>query len=407
MRLTILNQFYAPDISPTAHLAASLAEHRAARGDAVTVVSSAGGYVAGVGGANAERAGNPDVRRVWTPQFGKANLVRRLTDYASYYAGALWAMLRLPRQDAIVSLTTPPYIVLAALAHKRRHPGAKVVLWNMDCYPDAAERAGALRRAGLLSRALRAANRFVLSRVDHLVCLDDAMAELLVSQYAPRGKPLAVSVVPNWEPRGMYPGPTVPQSESPPSWFPRDRFVVLYLGNAGSGHDFATVLAGAERLHGEAVTFLFVGGGSRYAAIRRRIAELRLDNVQLEGYVPKERTPALLAAAGCALITLRDAALGVMSPSKLHAQLAMGLPVLYVGPKGSNVDEAVARFGCGVSLRHGDDAGVAGFITRLARDEPHREELRRRARLAFEEAYSDARCLPRFDAILDACLPLG
>ena len=32
MRLTLVNQFYAPDISPTAQLAASLAEHRAAQG---------------------------------------------------------------------------------------------------------------------------------------------------------------------------------------------------------------------------------------------------------------------------------------------------------------------------------------------------------------------------------------
>src|SRR6185436_1265307 len=45
LRLTVLNQFYVPDISPTAHLAASLAEHRARAGDRVTVVTSQGGYV--------------------------------------------------------------------------------------------------------------------------------------------------------------------------------------------------------------------------------------------------------------------------------------------------------------------------------------------------------------------------
>ena len=43
MRLTILNQFYRPDISPTAHLSASLADHRAKAGDVVTVVTSRGG----------------------------------------------------------------------------------------------------------------------------------------------------------------------------------------------------------------------------------------------------------------------------------------------------------------------------------------------------------------------------
>jgi hypothetical protein len=45
MRITIINQFYPPDLSPTAHLAASLAEHRAALGDEVTVITGRAGYV--------------------------------------------------------------------------------------------------------------------------------------------------------------------------------------------------------------------------------------------------------------------------------------------------------------------------------------------------------------------------
>jgi len=90
----------------------------------------------------------------------------------------------------------------------------------------------------------------------------------------------------------------------------------------------------------------------------------------------------------------------VMSPSKLHSNLAMGLPVLYVGPERSNVDDAIRRFGCGVSLRHGDAAGVEMFVRRLASDGAAREAMSRLARRAFEEAYCDARVLPQFDELL-------
>ena len=47
MRITIINQFYKPDLSPTAHLAASLVEHRVGKPhrDEVRIISSAGGYV--------------------------------------------------------------------------------------------------------------------------------------------------------------------------------------------------------------------------------------------------------------------------------------------------------------------------------------------------------------------------
>jgi hypothetical protein len=47
MRLTLLNQFYTPDVAPTGQLAASLARHRAALGDQVTVITGRGGYVPG------------------------------------------------------------------------------------------------------------------------------------------------------------------------------------------------------------------------------------------------------------------------------------------------------------------------------------------------------------------------
>jgi glycosyltransferase involved in cell wall biosynthesis len=117
-------------------------------------------------------------------------------------------------------------------------------------------------------------------------------------------------------------------------------------------------------------------------------------------YLPEDQLEAAMSAAGCALITLRDSFLGVISPSKLHAALAMGLPVLYIGPTGSNVDEAIQLYGCGASLRHGDLQGVVDFLRRLAGDTRFAADLRRRARRAFESAYTEAQAWPAFDRLI-------
>lgn len=101
------------------------------------------------------------------------------------------------------------------------------------------------------------------------------------------------------------------------------------------------------------------------------------------------------------MITLEDYAAGVISPSKLHSNLAMRLPILYIGPKDSNVDEAIARFGCGIGCRPGAADDAAGFILSLLRDPAKHKDLRRRARQAFDEVYCDLRTLPQFDKILD------
>lgn len=408
MRLTIVNQFYVPDISPTAHLAASLAEHRAAMGDEVTVVASRGGYVPDAAVAGDSASDNPRVRRVWTPRFGKSTILKRCIDYGVFYLLATWRVVTLPRQDVIVSLTTPPYIAWTALLHKILRRKTKVVLWNMDCYPDAAERMGVMKTNGLLSRVMRRLNRAMFKRLDHMVCLDTAMVELLISQYGPRRRELPVTVIPNWERASFFPA-----DASPPVWEGvekyglADRFVVLYLGNTGYGHQFDTAMDAAERLRDEPVTFLFVGGGSRWAWLEQAKEERGLDNVVLHGYVPKEQTPSVMACADCALITLRDLALGVMSPSKLHSNLAMSLPVIYVGPAKSNVDDAIRDYDCGVSLRHGDARGLEAFIRQMMSERDSHGAMRARARAAFDGAYCDERTLPRFDGVLEGLVDAG
>ncbi len=401
MRLTIINQFYKPDLSPTAHLAASLAEHRAKLGDEVTVVTSLGGYVPASVDKQQTNRDNPFIHRVWTPQLGKGNVLKRCIDYGAFYFSALCRMMRLPRQDVIISLTTPPYIAWTALAHKLLHRRTKVVMWNMDCYPELAERSDKLKEDGFLARIMRIMNRALFHRLDHLVCLDTAMVELLCPQYAPRDGGLPVTIIPNWELSSFFPADAEhsPWNETEKLGL-NGRFIVLYLGNMGFGHRFETVIEAAEKLRDEPVTFLFIGGGTRWEMIEREKRERNLDNIVLHSYVPKEQTPSVMTSAHCALITLRDRILGVMSPSKLHANLAMSLPVVYVGPEKCNVDDAIGRFDCGASLRHGDCDGVVEFIREMVADTEAHDEMRRRARDAFDRAYCDEKTLPQFDEVI-------
>jgi len=402
MRVTIINQYYAPDISPTAHLAASLAEDRAARGDDVTVVASLGGYVPTSSDAKAELEGNPKVHRLWTPRLGKGSILKRCVDYLCYYVLCAWTLMTMPRQDVIISLTTPPYIAWTAVLHRLFHPDAKIVLWNMDCYPDAAERLGVMREGSLSSRLMRWFNRRLFARLDHLVTLDTAMTDLLVGQYVAPEADLPVTVIPNWEKASMFPAEADPGAWAPAREYGlEDRFTVVYLGNTGYGHEFDTVLDAAKQLENEPVTFLFVGGGKRWDEIGAGAEARGLSNVIMHGYVPKEETPRVMGAADCALITLRDLSLGVMSPSKMHANLAAGLPILYVGPRASNVDDGVERFSAGVSLRIGDVEGVTAFVRESLADAEAHAERRKNARSAFDSAYNDDATLPAFERVLN------
>lgn len=429
LRVAFLNQFYVPDLSPTAHLCASLAEHRAQLGDDVTVITSRAGYLAPVGEPSDDRGVR--VLRVQSTRLGSRSRLSRLIDWATFYLHAIVRTALLPKQDVIVALTTPPFIALAGLLHKTLHPTTRLVLWNMDCYPEALERTGMIAPGGFIARTMRAVNRAIFHRIDHLVALDRAMADLLLSQYQPRGMKIPCEVIPNWERASLFaeacatpwhgrparadnpsdPQPTIVPGFATPQHGRDARatgapaspgFTILYLGNAGYGHEFQTMLEAAELLKDQPVTFRFIGGGARREWLVDEQRRRGLPNITFDDYVPKDQTPAVMRAADCALITLEDPMRGVMSPSKLHSNLAMGLPILYVGPEGANVDEAIRRFGCGVSLRIGQARQMADFIQTLSRNPSLHFDLRRRAREAFEKAYCDEQTLPRFDQILSA-----
>jgi len=402
MRLALINQFYPPDIAPTGHVAASLAEHRAKLGDEVTVITSRGGYVSQPVSPGNRSGENPCVIRTLSPSLGKGTLLKRLVDYVAFYLLATLRTLSLPAQDVIISLTTPPFIAWAGAAHKLLHKETKLVLWSMDCYPEVLERAGLIRTNGLLSRWMGWLNRSLFGHVDHLVCLDNAMAALLSSRYIPAHASVPKDVVPNWERAKDF-----PPGLKPASWTGageiglEGRFVVLYLGNAGYGHRFETVIEAARQVDREGVSFVFVGGGSMWPWLEDVTRTGGLANIHLRGYVPKVATTSVMSAAHCGLITLRESYAGVISPSKLHGYLAMSLPVIYIGPEGSNVDEAIQRYQCGVSLRHGDVNGMVEFIRRLQAQPERLKTYGSQARRAFEEAYSDDVCLPQFDRVLE------
>ena len=394
MRICLLNQFYAPDISPTAQLATSLVEHRAAQGDECTVVCGSGGYADALD--NRPLAGGVRVRRVWAPRLGRNSIVSRAWSYTTYVVAALWTLLRMPRQDVVIAMTTPPFVYLVAMAHKLRQRETRVVLWSMDVYPEVAERLRAVSERSPLSRLLRRLNAWALPKLDSVVVLDGAMADLLVEAGAPRAR---VHVIPNWERSSLYTGAAPEPWEGYRRLGLEDRFVILYLGNVGLGHRFDTAFDAARRLEDDGVVLLFVGGGPRWAELTARAGAH--PNVVMHPYVDKDVTPSVLAGADTSLICLEDRALGVMSPSKLHGALGMGVPITYVGPEGSNISEAIDRHGCGVSIRHGDLDGLVAAVCRWRDDPAALGAAAANARRAFELDYCDLATLPRWDLLLD------
>ena len=147
MKILFINQFFWPDSSATSQQLTDLAAGLAAQGHQVSVLCGEGGYAAA--GSSAAPVG-VTILRVKALPFSKGKL-GRIFSYLSFYSTALVRGLFSPRQDVVVSLTTPPLISLLGSAIKLIR-GSRHFIWEQEIYPDVAVALHVIASGGLLER---------------------------------------------------------------------------------------------------------------------------------------------------------------------------------------------------------------------------------------------------------------
>jgi len=405
VHIVALNQFYAPDCSATAQLLTELAEGLLARGHRVTVITSGPRFASAFRGA---RALAPEgelhgvrVIRIPSTHFGKLSLLTRASDYASFYVGAFRALLRLrARPDVFLPLTTPPMVALAAqlAALRSRVP---VVALVQDLYPDIAVRLGVVSNDGLVHRLWAGVAAASLRQATSVITLSELMAEH-VRGYGVR--PDRIEVIPNWALAELEAEPAPADGAAARLEYGfGDRFVVMYSGNLGAGHQFETLLAAARRLRlRRDIVFAFVGAGVRKAEVERFVAREQLSNVRCLPLAPRERLAESLGAADLHVITMRDGLEGLVVPSKLYGVLAAARPALFIGPAKDSVAETLRSAQAGVCLDNGDVSGVVTAILELALHPEAGRAMGHRGRAHLEAELSRSRALDAYERVLSA-----
>lgn len=385
MRVVFLNQTFHPDVAATAQHAFDLARHLVAHGHEVHAVASRSLY--GERGAALpaeETVEGVRIHRVGRSLFGKAGILARGFDFLLFFLASAWRLLRMPRPDAIVCLTTPPFMALAGLL-ARRVRGGRLAIWSMDLYPDAPVAFGLMRPDSLLVRLASRLDRVCLSGADAVIALGRCMRDRLLAKGA---DPARLHVIGVWSDETEV-APREGENPFRAKWGIGDRMLVMYSGNFGLGHDVETFLAAAELLRDDdRVRFAFVGGGKRKPEVEAFVRERALAGCVIEGHQPRESLGDLLIAADLHLVTIRTGVEGIMVPSKFYGILASGRPAILVGAEEGEIARTIAEERCGAIVPVGDAAALAKAIIERV-DDPSRAKAEGvRGRAALESRHS-------------------
>jgi colanic acid biosynthesis glycosyl transferase WcaI len=272
----------------------------------------------------------------------------RLVNFAWTY---LCVAIRLlfSRPDAVLVRSAPPGVQLWTVWWARLR-GAPTFYWLMDYHPEMEARQ--LEKCGQAwaARLLRRIDSALMPRFASIIALDPAMVRFART----RAGDVEVLEHPTWESNGT--STLTPVSYQPGGGSRPLR--IAYSGNLGVAHDLTTFSALLGKLVRQRPIQLFVIGAS--AGGEERFQKLASEHgVAIETH-PRVPFANLLQLYNrwqidVGLVLLSDESSGLVSPSKFSAYINFCLPLIYVGPPGTNTAEVCTKFRGGFQLANGAD----------------------------------------------------
>jgi len=424
VRFLLLNQTFHPDVVSTAQHLTDLALRLAERGHAVTVMTSRRAYDHPEQKFPSREVWRGiNIYRVASTGFGKGAKWRRALDFASFTASCALGLVRLPRHDAVLALTSPPLISFLG-AWLARLRGSRFCYWVMDFNPDEAIAAGWLRSDSLAARLLDRMSRFSLRHADRVIALDRFMRDRILAKGIPSERivtlaPWSHDTEVQFDPEGRERFRKAQAVDG--------KFVVMYSGNHSPCHPLDTLLEAARRLAAQPdIVFCFIGGGSEFRKIQQIAASRNPDsgiqnpaaspaprntergtrpsplpNLLCLPYQPLNQLSASLSAADVHVVVMGNSFVGLVHPCKIYNVLNVAAPVLYIGPRPSHLSEILESANGAVRfalVKHGDVDGLVQQIQRLRQESQHSQ---RQVPVQLCARFSKEALLPKLIADLE------
>jgi putative colanic acid biosynthesis glycosyltransferase WcaI len=287
--------------------------------------------------------------RVPSLSIGKSTRWRRTVNFLSFLLACTVKLMLLPRFDCVVGLTSPPLISFIGALFVQIS-GGKFFFWVMDLNPDEAVAAGWLNPNSLTTRWLDRLLRYSLRHSERVIVLDRFMKQRVMAKGVSAER---IAVISPWAFDDVVAHHARGREEFRLQHNLKNKFVVMYAGNHSPCHPLNTLLYAASLLHErEDIRFCFMGGGSEQAKVMTYAAEHRLGNVVCLPYQPPEQLAGALSAADLHVAVMGDAFVGIVHPCKIYNILAVGAPVLYIGPTESSIAEIISKLDPSYGVYH-------------------------------------------------------
>lgn len=326
MRVLILSQYFPPDMGGGATRAYNLAKGLSSFGCEVTVITAFPHYPTGnipkkyrTRLIAYEQESNFKVIRTFVPPVASEGFKKRIFLFLSFVFSSLFATFKIKKPDIIFASNPNVISVFPSIAYSKIY-GAPVIQNVDDLWPEVMYDLG-MPHDSFLGKFASFLAGITYNYSAVITPISYGYVQTLSQKYNIDLKKIIVI-------RG---GVDINRFKANPNTSKNKRLKILYSGAFSTAYDFEQVLLAAKQLENvKDIEFVLQGAGELLDFVKKRINELRINNVLVINKVySRDEVATLLNNSDVLLLPLKDFGVPYLGmSSKLYEYQAVGKPII-------------------------------------------------------------------------------
>lgn len=360
----IVTELFYPDEVSTALIMTEIAEELAKSSD-VSVICGPGGYEKTY--KKQEKLINDKIaiKRVNIIALNKNKLLARVLRLLFLSFKMTYKVIRLvKKKDHLILVTNPAFLILA-LSIIKPFKKFKLSILIHDVFPENLVPGNMLKSTSWKYKLLKSIYDGAYRKADKLIVLGKDMEQLMNNKLRHHIPP--IQVITNWADEDVFPLADFNKSEYL-GFDVTGKVVLGFAGNLGRLQGLPEFLSAFQAASNKNVVLVLIGDGALKKEIQSIIDNEKLENVVLLGSKPRHEQNLFLNACDIGLITLKAGMAGLGVPSKTYNIMAAGKALLYMGDKGSEVDNYIKSYLCGWSFSVDEPDRLTYFLSTVSEE---------------------------------------
>lgn len=382
MNILLIDQYFYPDLQITSILLTDLALQLAGYHD-ITVICGTPSSLRDENMLTEEERSlykKIKVKLVPSTIFSRTNMGGRLINYMSFLILAFVKSLTIPKEDVIISMSTPPLsaFVISLASSIRKIP---YIFVCQDFFPYTAIKTGLLKNSIIIDFLLRL-TRFTLKRCRTVVAISEIMKKKIANEGIPDKK---IEIIRNWANIDLI-KPGNKDNDFSRKYNLHDKFVVLYAGNIGLMQNTDIILDTIKRLQSyKRLYFVIAGAGVKKETLEEVIKKEDIKNVLIVPFQTGKTLHDMYASSDVCLILQKEGLAGYVEPTKTYYIMASGRAAIASIEHESETAKVISEADCGFITPPGNTDEILKYIKYLYADPNKTKYFGKKAREFIEK----------------------